>query len=369
MIKRITIFIVIFLLFSFNVSAQETETYSELYEQSGASSLQNALPEDVKELLYQNGIDLSSPDWVNEFSAQSVFTHIIKLITDGLSTPLRSAAAAIGIILISAAFPALADNGKNFEPARQAAAIAVALTVALPIWNSISAACSAIKACSTFMLSFIPVFAAIVAASGGAVTAVSMSALLLGAAETVASIASFGILPVMGGYLAVSLCASISPFELSGVCESIKKVAFWALSLVSTLFVGILGIQTAVNSAADSLALKTTRFILGTSVPVAGAALSEAVGTLNASMGLLRSSTGIYGVIALAAIFLPILIELILWRIMLTLCSLTAGIFSQGTVTKILQAADCMLSVLVGILLLVGAMFIISLSIVVGGVK
>ena len=60
------------------------------------------------------------------------------------------------LILISAAFPALADNGKNFEPARQAAAIAVALTVALPIWNSISAACSAIKACSTFMLSFIP---------------------------------------------------------------------------------------------------------------------------------------------------------------------------------------------------------------------
>lgn len=365
--KRLIALIAVIWLLILPVSAETDDPYTNEYELSGAGELENALPEDTRQWMAENGLDPSDSNWVNKLTAKGVFGHLWDFVTGGASAPLKAGAAIIGIILISAAFPVIATDGKSFEPACQAAAVATALTVAFPVWETVTAAVGAIKGCGTFMLSFIPVFAVIVSVSGAAVTAASMSALLLAAAELVASAASFAVLPMMGSYLAMSLCSSVSPLIAgSGIAESIRKAAFWVLSLVSTLFVGILSIQTAVNSAADSLALKTTRFIIGTSVPVAGSALSEAVSTVTASLGLLRSSVGIYGVVALAAILLPLLIETLMWRLVLAVGSITSELFGQGTITKILKAIDTMLSVLVGVMLLVGAMFIISLTVIVG---
>lgn len=365
--KRLIVFIAVICLMILPVRAEADDPYTNEYELSGAGELENALPEETRQWLAENELDPADSDWVNRLTAKGVFGHLWDFLSSGAAAPLKSGMLLIGIILITAAFPVLAPDGKAFEPANQAAALATALTVAFPVWEAVSAAVDAIKGCGTFMLSFIPVFAVIVRVSGASVTAASMSALLLGAAELVTSAASYAVLPMMGSYLAMSLCSSVSPLIAgTGIAESIRKIAFWILSLVSTLFVGILSIQTAVNSAADSLALKTTRFIVGTSVPVAGSALSEAVSTVTASLGLLRSSVGIYGVVALAAILLPLLIELLIWRLVMAAGVMTAELFGQVTVTKILKAVDTMLSVLVGVMLLVGAMFIISLTVIVG---
>lgn len=365
--KRLIAIIAVAWLFILPISAETDDTYTNEYYLSGADELENTLPEDTRKWMLENDIDPSDSNWVNGLSAEGVFGHLWGFISNGITAPLKAGMLAIGITLVSAAIPVMAPGGRSFEPANQAAAVATALAVAMPVWGSVTAAVNAVKGCGTFMLSFVPVFAIIVSVSGATVTAASMSALLLAAAELVVSAASFAVLPMMGSYLAMSLCSSVSPLVAgTGITESIRKIAFWVLSLVSTLFVGILGIQTAVNSSADSLALKTTRFIIGTAVPVAGSALSEAVSTVSASLGLLRSSIGIYGIVALAAILLPLLIELLMWRLVMTAGNITAEIFGQTTVVKIFKAVDSMLSVLVGVMLLVGAMFIISLTVIVG---
>lgn len=365
--RKIAVFFAVICMFIMPVSAQSEDPYTTQYELSGADELKNALPDETRQWMEQNELDLSDSGWVNKLSVKGVFGHIWEFIRSGATLPLKSGMVTIGIILVSAAIPALSPDGKTFETANQAAALGVALSVAFPVWETVKASADAIKGCGTFMLSFIPIFAVVVSVSGAGITAASMSALLLGAAELVSSAASYAVLPMMGSYLAMSVCSSVSPLIAgSGITESIRKIAFWLLSMVSTLFVGILGIQTAVNSAADSLALKTTKFIIGTSVPVAGAALSEAVSTVTASLGLLRSSVGIYGVVAVCAILLPLLAELLMWRFVAMLGIITADLFSQKTVSTILKALDTMLSVLVGVTLLIGAMFVISLTVVVG---
>lgn len=363
--KKTLIIFLLLLVFAFPVSATG-DTYKDTYESLGAERLENSLDSNVREFLNQNGIDPSSSDWVNNLSVKNVFSHILDLLRGGIKKPLRSGAAIMGIVLITAAFTSFGTLTKGFEPALYAAALAVCAVISGDIWNSVSSSVNAIKGCSTFMLSFIPVFAAVIALSGNTVTSASMSALLLGAAELVSYVSSFAVLPLMGGYLALSISTGVSPLlRSSGITDFIKRISIWVLSLCSTLFVGILGIQTTVNAAADNLAMRTAKFILGTSVPVAGAALSEAVSTISASVMLLRSSMGIYGVVALAAIFLPTLAELLLWRAVLMLTSSMASLFSLEKISGILKAVDTMLSVLVGILLLVAGMFIISLTVVI----
>lgn len=366
--KRIIAILFFAFLLGFNVCADEV--YTKQYDISGADELWDALPQETRDYFDENGIDLSDENWVNKISGENVFKHIFSFVSGGFSAPLKSGAAILSVIVVTAAFVTLGESGDRFKPALIVATLAVASITAVDIWSSISAADSTIKGCSTFMLSFVPIFASIVALSGGTVTAVSMNTLLLGAAQTVGSVCAFVILPLMGGYLAMSITAGVSPLiNQSGLVQSVKKVTLWFLSLLTTVFLGILGIQTAVNSSADTLSLKTAKFILGSCVPVAGGVLSESVSTVSASVSLLRSSVGIYGVFALAAMVLPIVLELVLWRLSLFVCTGVAELFELPKISGIIKAVDTMISLLLGIVLLVSGLFIISLAVVIGAGK
>ena len=373
-VRMLILFLIFAALFTISVSAAESESpeefYAEQYKNSGAEHLENSLPDSAKDYFSEHGIDPSDYNWVNSLSAESVFKHILTFITSGAKAPLNTGAVIIAIILISAALTSAEIKSSAMTAAIYASAAASAAVIAVPVSSVINTSVNALRGIGVFMLSFIPVFAVIVAASGATVTAASMSALLLAAAETVSYISNFIVLPLMGGYLTLSLSSAVSPLiKKSGIAETVKKLAFWIMAFISAVFVGILGIQTAVNSSADTLVSKTAKFIIGSSIPVAGGILSEAMNTVTASMGLLKSSIGIYGALACAVTLLPLVIELLIWRAVLLISSSVSEIFSLGGIAGLLRAIDSMLSVLIGIILLVGAMFVISLAAVVTGVR
>ena len=372
MIKRLLITILFLLCFSLEVSAQNTDSadyYSQQYKNSGADALFEALPEETEEFLRENGITAETPDFVNELSAENVFTHIWGFLKTGAKTPIITGASVLAIILISAAVTGIQTESAA-TASKYACVVSAAAVITPPIYSAITAGVKAMQGSSVFMTAFIPVFAVVTAASGKAVTSVSMSALLLGAGQAVSFIANFAVLPLMSGFLALSIASGVSPIiSKTGIADGIKKIALWTMSLTSTVFIGILGIQTAVNSAADTLTVKTAKFIIGSAVPVAGTALSEALTTVTASLGLLKAGIGIWGVIACAAIFLPLLLEIILWRVMLCITAAAADLFSLSEISAILRSVDTVMSVLSGIILLIGAVFIISLTVVVGAAK
>lgn len=358
----------LFILFAINISAQSDtgDFYAEQYEKSGAEDIEDSLPDETRNYLSENGIDPSDCDWVNKLSVGGVFGHIWGFLKSGAAEPLKAGAEITAIILITAALASAELKGGAASAAIYAAAASAAGIIAKPVFSAVAASVCALKGTGTFMLSFIPVFAVITAASGKPITSASMSALLLAAAQGVTYISSFIVTPLMGGYLAVSISGAVSPLvKKTEIASIIKRLFCFIMAFVSTVFVGILGIQTAVNSSADSLTAKTAKFIIGSSVPVAGGILSEALGTVTASMGLLKSSVGIYGAVACAAVILPLAAELLVWRAVLTVTSAVAELFSLSVISGILKAVDSVMSVLIGILLITGAMFVISLAIVV----
>ncbi len=361
--KKILLFIILAMVLALPVKADNN--YITQYDNVGADKLYDNLDEQTYDFFKENDINLKNPDWVNQITSKSALAHIWEIVTTGIKMPINTGLLIAGIIFLTASLTAFGVSPR-FETAIYVAVLGIGALVANNIWQSVEAAVNMVKSCSVFMMSFVPVFASVLALSGKTVTAPAMSALLLGSSEAVSFVSSFAVLPLMGGYLSLSIASGVSPLiNNSGVVDSIKKLSMWIMSLLGSVFLGVLSIQTAVNSAADSVALRTAKFILGTSVPVAGGVLSEAVSTISASMGLLRSSIGIYGVVAIAVMMLPILIEVILWRCVLMLNISLSGLFSLPKVTGILRAVDSMLSILLGVVLMVGGMFIIALSIIV----
>ena len=369
MIKKITVIILLFLLFTLNATADETDLYKDQLEAGGVNGLTEAVPEKAEEFLNEFSIDLNDSDWVDSLTGENAFLHILKFIKGGARAPLKAFGIILALIFLNAAIQsALSSDIQN--TVNYIMVLAVSFALLSPIYSVITASVDTLKGCSYFMTAFVPVFAAILGAAGKPLTSASMSGVLLMAANTVTYIANFAVIPLMSGHLSLSVASSVSPLlKDTNLAESLKKLSFWIMGFISTVFIGILSIQTAVNASADSLSLKTAKFIVGSTVPVAGGVLSEALATVTASLSLLKSSVGIWGVLVCALTFLPLIIELLLWRICMWGLSFFSSAFSISKITNLFKSVDSVLSSLVGIVLLTAAMFIISLTVVIIGGK
>ena len=368
--KTATVLLTMLFCFALRFGVLAEDSYSEIYKQSGAGDIENSLDRDTRAFFDSEGIDPADSGWVNSLKAENVFSHIWKFIKGGARAPFKAGFSVLGIVIIAAAVRAYSGQDPTDTAVKFAVVLSISAILAVSVYSSITAAVNMIKGSSTFMMAFVPVYMSLLTVSGTPVTAAASGALLLGAAEFIAGTAAFGLTAVMGAYMALGISSSVSPL-LGGfaLADTFKKAGMWVMSLFATVFVGILSVTSAVNSAADSVTARTAKFILGTCVPVAGTALSGAVSTVSSSVALLKTSVGIYGVVALAVMFLPVLIELLLWRLVLGISGGVCEAFSLNETAKLLKAVDSMIAFLTGALLLVGATFIISLSVTVSAGK
>jgi stage III sporulation protein AE len=353
-----------FLVFCPAFGAEEidiNEIYSDGLNISGADELGDSLPDGVREQIDGFGI-LDSGFDSQSITLKSVFGKIADVFSKHFKTPLAVGCSVVALLLVFTCISGIYSENKvlNF-----AVTLGITAVMAVPAVDLISNCITTIKAVSTFMLSFIPVFAAMLSSSGKALTAANFSSVMLVAAEAVSWIASFVLMPVAGIQLALGIATSVSPdINVSSLRNAIKKASNWTLSLLSTVLLGILSIQTAVSGPQDNLTSKTAKFVVGTTVPVVGTAVSEAMGTVRGCLKLLGSSVLIYGVIAVALIVLPSVAELILWRVSLLLCSSVAEVLSEKRSAELLKSVDSCISFILGITVLLFILFVISLTVV-----
>lgn len=362
--KKILCILLFALVFSFSVSAEEN-VYREQYDAAEVYELEDEISEEAREFFQSFDIDASDPGWVNKIGAEQIFSHIAEFLSEGGREPLRAMAQMTGVIILMAAANLFEKAARYKKVISYVFMLITAASVLLPMLSLISAVSDAIKGTATFMTAFVPIYSGILTVGGKGLTASGMSFLLLFAAEGVNLIASFVILPLMGSYLGMGLISGIMPGGSAlALGETIKKASTWLFSLTLTVFLGLLSIQTAVNSSADSAGLRTVKFVLGSLVPVTGGALSESLGTLTSSVKLLGSSVAMWAVLALSIAVLPVILELLLWRLSLYLSSAVAELFSLKEGVNLFRCADYVLSTLLGIILFTGSLFIISLAVV-----
>ncbi len=366
--KRIIIIAVILSgIFSFNAKAQTTtqDFINNQAELSGADELNDALPKSEKELFSAENINPSDSDWIKNLTFKNVLGYLWGLVTQKCKMPFYTMGILLAIVLLGGAIGSLEHSASAVTAGFAVTAVSAAVMIS-PVMAVIGSAVDIMQAVAAFMTAFVPVFAVIVAANGQAVTSATMSGLLLGATQVVEMAANYLIVPLMCGYLSISVASAVSPLlSKFSLAETVKKLSFWLMSLLTTVFLGVLSIQTTINASADSLSIRTARFVIGTSVPVAGTVLSEALTTVTASLGVLKTTVAIYGVVACCAIFLPLLVELIIWRVSLNISVFLCETLAESSIARLVKSVDTALSVLCGIILLSMALFVISLCVVV----
>ena len=205
---------------------------------------------------------------------------------------------------------------------------------------------------------------------GSAAFSSAVSAAVFGLAQVVSTLAGTVITPFSGMYLSLSVSCTFSPeMRLRGLTSAVKKAIFWTLGIAMTVFSAVLGITGSINSAADTVSVKTARFFLSNSIPIVGGAITDAVGTLAGSISVLRSGVGAFGICALLLLILPALLQMLLWKASLSVMSAAAELFGQKRCGELLKGLGDGAGLLLSIIVSAGVLFLVTFVILFLGGK
>lgn len=344
--KKTAIFLCALLLFllipvsSYSMDYSEEE-YNETLSSYDLSSFEEELDADTYKMLDELGVLDFSYESITGLSFNDIVGLLKSLFQKKAELPIKSSVTVLIFILLSAFLQSLkaeSDDSVNMIYST-ATALLVATVVLVKLTSTVSLASMAISVASNFVYAFIPVFCSIVVASGGITTGFSTNTTLLILAQGLSFISSNVFMPIVNCYLALGVTSSLRyELNLDKLLSSVKKIITTCISFVSGVFVSVLSVKTAVAGRADMLGLRSIRFAINSVVPVIGSSISEGLLSIQAYSSLIKSSVGIVGVMAVVLVFLPSIIEVVLWRISLTLCVIVSDVFGDKSVSAVLNA-------------------------------
>ncbi len=350
----------------FAVGEETTDDYSSFYESSGADRLGDTLPDDIKDSLDSAGIDIA--DWQSLLSPlpKKLVSMLGDMARGSFLKPIKDMALIAGIVILVGLIKGTAAAENFSEPLNTVIGCAVAITVFASSAGVISQGVSAVKATSDFMLALIPVLAGIITAAGNPTLALTYGSFAMAAAQTAAQTAGNVIMPLCGAFSAFGVSASLSPeLKLAKLTEMIKKLAIGVLSFAAAAFSTVLGLKSLLAGSADTLTSKGIKLALSSAVPIVGGALSDAYSSIIGSVALLKSTVGVFGVIAVVLMDLPVILQLTARILLLKLLGVLSSSMGDDASGEVLETLSSALTVINAAIIFTAALFIISTGIVI----
>ena len=355
---------------AYGASFDQEEQLEGYLENGPAARLREVLPKAARDLL-DSGASLW--DTVRNFSPSALWDAAVGAVKSSVTAPLRMLVSLVGIILICAILNSFNSSltPSSLEPIFYIViSVFVSSIITDPVVECILEAVAVIQDFAMFILAFIPVFSGVVTAAGQPMTGAAYNLLLFGICQIISQVILRFLVPVLCAYLALSIVSVVCPrMNLTRVVSGIKTFVTWSLNLILTVFVGLLTIQSVVASGGDSVTAKTTKFLLGSLIPVVGGALSDIFAAAQGCISLVKSTVGVFGIIVTVFTFLPILLKTAVWYVTVKLGCVISDLFQIKEITGLLGAVSGTLGILIAILLYYALLVIISTTLLIVAFK
>ena len=207
-----------------------------------------------------------------------------------------------------------------------AGAVMVGLTLLAPSRSLIGLGTDTVRQLSEYGKLLLPVMSAALAAQGGVTASASLYAGTVLFDAILGSLVVKLIVPLLYVYLCLSIAAGgIGQQVLTTFKDFIKWLMTWTLKTILYVFTGYMGITGVVSGVTDAAAMKAAKLTISGMVPVVGGILSDASEAVLVSAGVMKNAAGVYGLIAIAAIwigpFLRIGVQYLLLKLTTAVCS------------------------------------------------
>ena len=207
----------------------------------------------------------------------------------------------------------------------------------------------------------LPAMTAAMAAQGGITSA---SALYAGTAFFDSFLTSLMVkllTPMVYVYLALSAAGSATGDDILKKLRDFMKWAYvWILKVILYVFTGYISITGVVSGTTDAAALKAAKLTISGVVPVVGSILSDASEAVLVSAGTVKNAIGIYGMLAILAVWIGPFLKIGAHYLMLKLTAGLCGIFSGKQMTDLIGDFSSAMGFVMAMTGAVSLMFMIS---------
>lgn len=341
-------------------TAAESSAPAEYY-----ARVWNAADGETKRLMEAIGVTADGGSF-DGLTPGSILKAVYSLFSSALSNAASGFCTVLAVMAVTGIFLSFhfgSDGVKQAAECTGAACIMFSvLAVTADISNEITAA---IALTENYMLAVIPVFTGVVAMSGSPTLAMSFNSVAAAFAQLISG-AFCAVLPSYSSAVtSIAAAGVINPFfSCDKITGLINKLACSAAAFISGLFVTALSVKGVLAGAADSAAMKGLRFLVGSAVPVVGSAISDALGSVTVSLGLIRHSVGAVALVAVGLTALPAIVKTAVCKILFSLLSIAADIMQLKKISGFIDALNGVFSFYAAVLCFNAVVFIISIALV-----
>lgn len=357
--KVVTILCAVFtLLFILNIPSTAAKSESDVLKNVDSAT---------KEYLADLGIDTESGEGISDISLKTVFQFLISLVTDKTKRVSGFLIIVIAVIIIDSILSSFIDENASAKTAvNYISVICIITAIIVPLKELIINAGAVIKTAAIFTDSYVPILGAIIAASGNVKLAFTYNSFAIALSAFIAEVADKFFIPVVNMLFAFNILTSFT-FESykHKIIKSVKRLIIIILSLISTIYTGLLTTQSILAVSSDSLTVRGIRFFSGTFIPVVGSGVSESIASVMSSLSVMKNTAGVVVIVIIILIFLPVIIELLVWYFALSFCSVTADLFGNNEVSEMIEELSSVISLINIILFYITFVLIISTGIII----
>lgn len=372
----LSVMLILFLsvmLFSFTQSALTEEEYEALVNEEmqniGADKLENLADDDTREMLEKSGINsVFEYDYLS-FSPDGLLRVLQAVSKPAYLAPLTSALSSVVFMLLikTVSEAGSSEKLKSFTRANELFCLCAVAALILPsLIARINLCFSAMDGLKKIATGFIPVFAAAVAGSGQPISASVAAAGIFTVTELSVWVCSVAVMPLCGVFIAFGIAGAPEGSQLpASAALFIKKLITFIIGGLVTVFSAVLVLKSYIAAAADSFSVRAAKALVSGAVPVIGGGLSESVSAVIASMGVVKSFTGFFGIAVIFFTFLPHIVSLFFWKLCLSLCRAVAK-GGCGAVERFTDTLCALVDMLLAVFIFVMLASIVCIAAVIG---
>ncbi|WP_263621381.1 stage III sporulation protein AE [Rossellomorea aquimaris] len=224
----------------------------------------------------------------------------------------------------------------------------------------------AISTMINFIIALIPLLLALIAASGGIVSAAFFHPVILFLMNTSGLLIQNVVLPLLFLSALLSIVSTLSPhYKVTQLANLLRTWSIGLLGVFMTVFLGVISVQGATAAVTDGITIRTAKFITGNFVPVIGRMFTDATDTVISASVLLKNTVGIAGVAIVLIIAAFPAIKILMIAFIYKLAAALLQPLGGGPVIECLDTISKSVIYVFAALAIVSFMFFLSITVII----
>jgi stage III sporulation protein AE len=217
-----------------------------------------------------------------------------------------------------------------------------------------------------FIIALIPLLLALIAASGGVVSAAFFHPVIIFLMNTSGLLIQNVVLPLLFLSALLSIVSTLSShYKVTQLAHLLRTWSIGLLGAFMTVFLGVISVQGATAAVTDGITIRTAKFVTGNFVPVIGRMFTDATDTVISASVLLKNTVGIAGVAIVLIIAAFPAIKILMIAFIYKLAAALLQPLGGGPVIECLDTIAKSVIYVFAALAIVSFMFFLSLTVII----